>query len=185
MSSLSSFTKMCCSVPTGGTEMLLCGADRWHRWWWIPPPRTRRRRRGPPARASRREAAAARELRLRFGVRGFRAGASFASRGTRGRRGSPLYQICLGQPRRPSDACEPGPAGARKAPPGPELGRPKWNRFSSRGQGSSTSRPKRPADEARLGCSLPFWSRRAQSRARGRPESAPIFCGLAEDVGVA
>ena len=45
------------------------------------------------------------------------AGASFASRGTRGRRGSPLYQICLGQPRRPSDACEPGPAGARKAPP--------------------------------------------------------------------
>ena len=99
--------------------MWMCGADRWHRWWWIPPPRTRRRWRDPPARVPRREAAAARELRLRFGVRGFRAGASFASRGARGRRGSPLYQMYLGQSRRPDDACEPGPAGGLEGPPLP------------------------------------------------------------------
>ena len=51
------------------------------------------------ARESRQVAAAARGLRLRFGVRGCRAGASFASRGARGRRGSPLYQIHLGHSR--------------------------------------------------------------------------------------
>ena len=47
------------------------------------------------------------------------AGASFASRGARGRRGSPLYQMYLGQSRRPDDACEPGPAGGLEGPPLP------------------------------------------------------------------